>query len=110
MSLIKENHQEGRPTLVGCINMKRSESIAKLLENENIPFNRLDAKTITQEAITIAKAGIGDAVTVATSVAGRGTDIKPSPDALEHGGLMVIGTIQQRIIIISKQRKHCTER
>lgn len=92
ISLIKENQRAGRPTLVGCINMKRSESIAQLLENENVPFNRLDAKTIKEEARIIAKAGIGDTITVATSVAGRGTDIKPSPDALENGGLMVIGT------------------
>jgi preprotein translocase subunit SecA len=110
ISLIKDNRQAGRPTLVGCVNMKRSESIAKLLENENIPFNRLDAKTITQEAITIAKAGIGDAVTVATSVAGRGTDIKPSPDALEHGGLMVIGTDLFDSVRIDKQLKGRTGR
>ena len=110
ISLIKDNRQVGRPTLVGCVNMKRSDSIAKLLENDNIPFNRLDAKTIKQEAITIAKAGIGNAVTVATSVAGRGTDIKPSPDALEHGGLMVIGTDLFDSVRIDKQLKGRTGR
>lgn len=110
ISLIKDNRQAGRPTLVGCVNMKRSDSIAKLLENDNIPFNRLDAKTIKQEAITIAKAGIGNAVTVATSVAGRGTDIKPSPDALEHGGLMVIGTDLFDSVRIDKQLKGRTGR
>lgn len=110
ISLIKDNRQAGRPTLVGCVNMKRSDSIAKLLENDNIPFNRLDAKTIKQEAIVIAKAGIGNAVTVATSVAGRGTDIKPSPDALEHGGLMVIGTDLFDSVRIDKQLKGRTGR
>ena len=110
ISLIKDNRQAGRPTLVGCVNMKRSDSIAKMLENDNIPFNRLDAKTIKQEAITIAKAGIGNAVTVATSVAGRGTDIKPSPDALEQGGLMVIGTDLFDSVRIDKQLKGRTGR
>ena len=110
ISLIKENQRAGRPTLVGCINMKRSESIAQLLENENIPFNRLDAKTIKEEARTIAKAGIGDTITVATSVAGRGTDIKPSPDALENGGLMVIGTDLFDSVRIDNQLKGRTGR
>lgn len=92
IDLIIENRKLGRPTLVGCINIKRCETIARLLEEQNIPFNRLDAKTIKEESITIAKAGIGNTITVATSVAGRGTDIKPSQDALDNGGLMVIGT------------------
>jgi len=110
ISLIKDNQRVGRPTLVGCVNMKRSESIAQLLENENIPFNRLDAKTIKEEAITIAKAGIGDTITVATSVAGRGTDIKPSPDALVNGGLMVIGTDLFDSVRIDNQLKGRTGR
>ena len=96
--------------MVGCINLKRSESIANLLENESIPFNRLDAKTIKQEAITIAKAGIGNTITVATSVAGRGTDIKPSSDALKNGGLMVIGTDLFDSVRIDNQLKGRTGR
>ena len=110
INLIKNNQQAGRPTLVGCINLKRSESIANLLENESIPFNRLDAKTIKQEAITIAKAGIGNTITVATSVAGRGTDIKPSSDALKNGGLMVIGTDLFDSVRIDNQLKGRTGR
>ena len=110
INLIKNNQQAGRPTLVSCINLKRSESIANLLENESIPFNRLDAKTIKQEAITIAKAGIGNTITVATSVAGRGTDIKPSSDALKNGGLMVIGTDLFDSVRIDNQLKGRTGR
>lgn len=110
INLIKDNQRTGRPTLVGCINMKRLETIARLLENETIPFNRLDAKTIKEEAITIAKAGIGNTITVATSVAGRGTDIKPSPDALENGGLMVIGTDLFESVRIDKQLRGRTGR
>lgn len=110
INLIKTNHQAGRPTLVGCINIKRLESIARLLTNENILFNRLDAKTIKQEAVTISKAGIGNTITVATSVAGRGTDIKPSSDALGNGGLMVIGTDLFDSIRINNQLKGRTGR
>lgn len=110
INLIKDNHRGGRPTLVGCLNLKRSESIARLLENDDIPFNRLDAKTIKQESITIAKAGTGNTITVATSVAGRGTDIKPSLDALENGGLMVIGTDLFDSVRIDNQLKGRTGR
>lgn len=110
IDLIIENRKKGRPTLVGCVNMKRSETIARLLEEQDIPFNRLDAKTIKEEAVTIAKAGIGNNITVATSVAGRGTDIKPSPDALEKGGLVVIGTDLFDSVRIDNQLKGRTGR
>lgn len=86
------NHQCGRPTLVGSINIKRSEEICSELDAVDIKYNKLNAKTIKDEAITIAKAGLGNTITVSTSVAGRGTDIKPSTDAIKAGGLMVVGT------------------
>jgi preprotein translocase subunit SecA len=95
---------------VGCINIKRCETIARLLEEQTILFNRLDAKTIKEESVTIAKAGIGNTVTVATSVAGRGTDIKPSQDALDNGGLMVIGTDLFDSVRIDNQLKGRTGR
>lgn len=110
IDLIIENKKNGRPTLLGCINIKRCENIACLLEVQNIPFNRLDAKTIKGEAVTIAKAGIGNTITVATSVAGRGTDIKPSQDALDNGGLMVIGTDLFDSVRIDNQLKGRTGR
>ena len=110
IDLIIENRKKGWPTLVGCINIKRCETIARLLEEQTIPFNRLDAKTIKEEAVTIAKAGIGNTITVATSVAGRGTDIKPSQDALDNGGLMVIGTDLFDSVRIDNQLKGRTGR
>ena len=110
IDLIIENHHKGRPTLVGCINIKRCETISLLLEEQNIPFNRLDAKTIKEESVTIAKAGMGNTITVATSVAGRGTDIKPSQDALDKGGLMVIGTDLFDSVRIDNQLKGRTGR
>lgn len=92
INTIIENHNSGRPTLVGSITVKRSEEICNKLNEQGINFNRLDAKTIKDEACTISKAGLGNTITVSTSVAGRGTDIKPSKDAIVAGGLMVIGT------------------
>lgn len=92
IDLIVNNHDVGRPTLVCNVNLKRSDHFARLLEDRGIAFNRLDARTTKGEALLVAKAGIGNTITLATSVAGRGTDIKPSEDALSNGGLMVIGT------------------
>lgn len=89
---IIENSRSGRPSLVGSISVKRSEQLCEKLDELGIVYNKLDAKTIKDEANTIAKAGIGNTITVSTSVAGRGTDIKPSQDAISAGGLMVIGT------------------
>ena len=89
---VQSNMNAGRPTLIGCLNLKRSDHIANILEERNLQFNRLDARTTKGEAWLVAKAGIGNTITLSTSVAGRGTDIKPSEDALANGGLMVIGT------------------
>ena len=89
---IIDNKSAGRPSLVGSISVKRSEQLCNKLDELGIEYNKLDAKTLKDEAYTIAKAGIGNTITVSTSVAGRGTDIKPSPEAIAAGGLMVIGT------------------
>lgn len=89
---VQSNMNAGRPTLIGCLNLKRSDHIANILEERNLQFNRLDARTTKGEAWLVAKAGIGNTITLSTSVAGRGTDIKPSEDALANGGLVVIGT------------------
>lgn len=88
---IIKNISNGRPSLVGCKTIRHCEEICKLLDAKGIPYNALNAKQENDEAIIISKAGIGDTVTIATSIAGRGTDIKPSEDALRKGGLMVIG-------------------
>lgn len=102
---IIDNRNEGRPTLVGCITVKRSEEIACKLDKFGIEYNKLDAKTTKDEAFTISKAGVGNTITVATSVAGRGTDIKPSEDAINSGGLVVIGTDLFESVRVDKQLK-----
>ena len=107
---IIENHRQGRPSLVGSISIKRSEAIGKLLDAEGLVFNKLDAKTTKDEALLVSKAGIGNTITVSTSVAGRGTDIKPSQDALDKGGLMVIGTDLFESTRVDRQLKGRTGR
>ena len=90
--LVISNQRKGRPTLIGCPTLKRSDQIATVLSDYNLDFNRLDARTVKSEAELVAKAGIGNTITLSTSIAGRGTDIKPSEDVLAKGGLLVIGT------------------
>ena len=102
---IIDNHQKGCPTLVGSISIKRSEEICRMLDEYGIVYNKLDAKTIKDEANLIAKAGCGNTITVSTSVAGRGTDIKPSDDAMANGGLMIIGTDLFDSVRVDKQLK-----
>lgn len=85
------NCKKGRPTLLGTLSLKRADILEKLLIDNDLKFNRLDARNTKDEAITVAKAGIRNTITLSTSVAGRGTDIKPSEDALNNGGLYVIG-------------------
>ena len=100
-----DSRNEGRPTLVGCITVKRSEEICSKLDELGIEYNKLDAKTTKDESFTISKAGVGNTITVATSVAGRGTDIKPSEDAIKAGGLVVIGTDLFESVRVDKQLK-----
>lgn len=88
---IISNFKAGRPSLVGTLSLKRADEIEKYLIEADITFNRLDAKTTKNEAVTVAKAGQGNTITLSTSVAGRGTDIKPSEEALKNGGLSIIG-------------------
>lgn len=102
---IVDNKSVGRPSLVGSISVKRSEQICNKLDELGIEYNKLDAKTLKDEAYTIAKAGIGNTITVSTSVAGRGTDIKPSPEAIAAGGLMVIGTDLFESVRVDRQLK-----
>ena len=88
---IKELHALGRPILVGTSSITESDNIAKLIENDGYKVNLLNAKSLLKEAYLISKAGESCSITVATSVAGRGTDIKPSQEALDAGGLAIIG-------------------
>jgi len=89
---IAERHKAGQPVLVGTVAIETSEIISNLLDKYKIPHNVLNAKNHEREAEIIADAGKKGAVTIATNMAGRGTDIKLGEGVLELGGLAVIGT------------------
>ena len=89
---IKERHQTGQPVLVGTIAIETSELISDMLKKERIKHEVLNAKNHAREAEIIAKAGEMGSVTIATNMAGRGTDIKLGEGVKELGGLCVIGT------------------
>lgn len=89
---IKRNHEKGRPILVGTPTVEKSEQLSTLLNEENIPHEVLNAKFHEHEAQIIAKAGNKGSVTIATNMAGRGTDIKLSEEVKALGGLKIIGT------------------
>ena len=89
---IKERHSKGQPVLVGTVAVESSERLSKLLDKEGIPHAVLNAKNHAKEAQIIMNAGQRGAVTIATNMAGRGTDIKLGPGVKELGGLSVIGT------------------
>ncbi len=89
---VKEAYDRGQPVLVGTINIDMSEEISGLLKKEGIPHNVLNAKFHEREAEIVADAGRHGAVTIATNMAGRGTDIKLDEEAKAAGGLRIIGT------------------
>lgn len=89
---IKERHEKGQPILVGTISIETSELLSGILKKYGIPHNVLNAKHHEKEAEIVAKAGQKGAVTIATNMAGRGTDIKLGEGVVELGGLAVIGT------------------
>ena len=89
---IKEAHARQQPVLVGTITIETSELLSNMLRREGIPHNVLNAKFHEQEAEIVAQAGAAGAVTIATNMAGRGTDIKLDDVAREAGGLRIVGT------------------
>ena len=89
---VKKAHEKGQPVLVGTVSIEISEVLSALLKKENIAHNVLNAKEHEREAEIIADAGHFGSVTIATNMAGRGTDIKLDDRAKEAGGLYVIGT------------------
>ena len=89
---IKETNAKGQPVLVGTITIETSEMLSKMLKKEGINHTVLNAKFHEKEAEIVANAGLHGAVTIATNMAGRGTDIKLDEEALKAGGLKVIGT------------------
>ena len=89
---IEEMVKAGRPVLVGTTSVEISEMLSKMLQMRKIPHNVLNAKLHQQEADIVAHAGESSTVTIATNMAGRGTDIKLSPEVKAAGGLAIIGT------------------
>ncbi len=89
---IKQLHEKGQPMLIGTVAVETSEYLSHRLDEENIPHVVLNAKNHAKEADIVANAGQRGAVTIATNMAGRGTDIKLGPGVKEVGGLAVIGT------------------
>ena len=89
---IKEVHEKGQPILIGTISVEANEELSKLLKKNNLPHEVLNAKNHEREAEIIAHAGEKGAITLATNMAGRGTDIKLGAGVRELGGLYVIGT------------------
>lgn len=89
---IEESYKKGQPVLVGTINIDSSEEISSLLKKRGIPHKVLNAKYHELEAEIVAQAGQHGAVTIATNMAGRGTDIKLDDDARAAGGLKIVGT------------------
>ncbi|MDX4035337.1 preprotein translocase subunit SecA [Aliarcobacter skirrowii] len=89
---IKYYHEKGQPVLVGTASIEKSEKLHKILSDKKIPHTVLNAKQHEKEGKIIADAGQKGAVTIATNMAGRGVDIKLTPEILELGGLAIIGT------------------
>ncbi|NUN10237.1 MAG: preprotein translocase subunit SecA [Ignavibacteriaceae bacterium] len=100
---IEELRAEGRPVLVGTTSVEVSETISRMLKRKNIPHNVLNAKQHQREAEIVAFAGQVGAVTIATNMAGRGTDIKLGAGVKDRGGLFILGTERHESRRIDRQ-------
>ncbi len=89
---VKERFKKGQPVLIGTIAVEKSEALSNVLRKEGIPHDVLNAKQHEREADIVACAGQPGKITIATNMAGRGTDIKLTPDSLAAGGLYILGT------------------
>jgi preprotein translocase subunit SecA len=106
---IKALHTQGRPILVGTISVETSEMLSRMLKKEGLIHSVLNAKFHQQEAEIVARAGQRGAITIATNMAGRGTDIKLGPGVTEVGGLHVLGTERHESRRIDRQlRGRCS--
>ncbi len=106
---IKDLYSQGRPVLVGTISVETSEMLSRLLKKEGIIHSVLNAKYHEQEAEIVSRAGQRSAITIATNMAGRGTDIKLGPGVAELGGLHVLGTERHESRRIDRQlRGRCS--
>jgi preprotein translocase subunit SecA len=100
---IERLRAEKRPVLVGTTSVEVSETISRMLKRKNVPHNVLNAKQHQREAEIVANAGLPGAITIATNMAGRGTDIKLGPGVRESGGLHIIGTERHEARRIDRQ-------
>ena len=89
---LKALHEKGQPVLLGTVSIEKNEELSSMLKKAEIPHQVLNAKNNENEAAIVAKAGQKGAVTLATNIAGRGTDIVLGEDVKELGGLFVLGT------------------
>jgi len=102
---VKRRHESGQPVLIGTTSILQSEEVAKYLDQEQVPYELLNAKTVEQEVEVIARAGQRGRVTIATNIAGRGTDILLGEGVDELGGLHVLGTERHESRRIDNQLK-----
>jgi len=109
-STVKEAHDKGQPVLIGTVSIEKSELLSKILQKENVPHAVLNAKYHEKEAEIVAKAGIKGSVTIATNMAGRGTDIKIDDEVKSLGGLLVMGTERHESRRIDNQLRGRTGR
>jgi preprotein translocase subunit SecA len=100
---VEEMRSSGRPVLVGTTSVEVSETISRMLKRKGVPHNVLNAKQHQREAEIVANAGLSGAITIATNMAGRGTDIKLGPGVKENGGLHIIGTERHESRRIDRQ-------
>ena len=100
---IEKLRKENRPVLVGTASVEVSETISRMLKRKSVPHEVLNAKQHQREAQIIQNAGLKSAVTIATNMAGRGTDIKLGPGVADHGGLAILGTERHEARRIDRQ-------
>jgi preprotein translocase subunit SecA len=100
---VAQMHAAGRPVLIGTRSVEKSEALSKLLTEAGIDHQVLNARQHEQEAKVVAEAGRASRVTIATNMAGRGTDIKPEPAVIAAGGLHVLGTERHEALRIDRQ-------
>src|SRR5690606_21126930 len=100
---IKARHEKGQPVLIGTIAIETSELLSHILKSHGIPHEVLNAKQHAREAEIVAHAGEPGRVTIATNMAGRGTDIKLTDESKQAGGLYILGTERHESRRIDKQ-------
>jgi preprotein translocase subunit SecA len=100
---IEKMRSENRPVLVGTTSVEVSETVSRMLKRKNVPHNVLNAKQHQREAEIVAHAGLPGGVTIATNMAGRGTDIKLGPGVRDVGGLHIVGTERHEARRIDRQ-------